>query len=266
MGRRVLVTGGARGIGRAIAEAFGAAGDDVAIGDLAGRGAAWSYPLSGTADLAAAVAATEAAGAGRVLALPLDVTDAASCAAALATVQADLGGLDVLVNNAGIVQAGELDALTEAQWERTFAVNAKGPFLVTQAALPLLERGASIVNISSIAGRQGYPGMSAYCASKFAVLGFTQALAAELAPRGIRVNAVCPGILGTAMWLEHLLPARGGIDADDRETSFRATVEERIPLGRPQDPGDVAEAVLYLAGAHNVTGTTVTVAGGLVLG
>jgi meso-butanediol dehydrogenase/(S,S)-butanediol dehydrogenase/diacetyl reductase len=157
--------------------------------------------------------------------------------------------------------------VTEADWDRTLAVNTKGAFLMSQAALRVMSEGAGIVHIASIAGRSGYPNMVPYCASKFAVMGMMQAMAAELAPRRIRVNAICPGILGTAMWIEHLLGATGMDDgSNDREARFRELMAEQIPLGSPQAPADIAEAALYLANAENVTGTAITVAGGLVLG
>jgi meso-butanediol dehydrogenase/(S,S)-butanediol dehydrogenase/diacetyl reductase len=144
-----------------------------------------------------------------------------------------------------------------------FAVNTKGPYLMTRAALPaLLAAGdASVINIASIAGKRGYRNMSAYCASKFAVIGLTQSLAAELAPRGVRVNAICPGMLGTAMWLEHLLPSTAATRAAKAE-EFERLMAGMIPLGRPQTPEDIGEAALYLARAKNVTGVSISVSGG----
>ncbi len=148
---------------------------------------------------------------------------------------AAFGGLDVLVNNAGVVQSGPIGDFAERDWDRIFAVNTKGIFLMVRAALPALRRSrdASIVNTASIAGKQGYRNMVAYCGSKFAAIGITQALAAELAPDNIRVNAICPGMVGTAMWLEHLLPSNN-LDPAQKTAQFEEAMRTMIPLGRPQ--------------------------------
>lgn len=267
--RSVLVTGAARGIGLAIATAFAEAGWNVGIGDLGPRSGTWSYALASADDLSAAVNAVDAAGTGAAIGIAVDVTDRAACTAAVAAMVERFGGLDLLVNNAGVATSGPLEAVTEDEWDRTLAVNTKGTFLMAQAAAAVMTDGAGIINLGSIAGRQGFPNMVPYCTSKFAVMGMTQALAAELAPRGIRVNAICPGILGTAMWLDHLLASVTGDGSGDeaaREARFREMMKDQIPLGRPQTPDDIAQAALYLADAANVTGSSLTVAGGLVLG
>lgn len=193
----------------------------------------------------------------------VDVTDADSCTAAVAATIAEFGQLDMLINNAGIVDSGSLDSFSADAWDRIFAVNTKGIFLMSQAALPFLSQSesASIVNTASIAGKKGYPNMSAYCGSKFAAIGITQSLAAELAPKNIRVNAICPGMVGTAMWLDHLLPSNATSSAQ-REEEFTASMQETIPLGRPQTAQDMGEAVLYLVTAPNVSGVALSVAGG----
>jgi meso-butanediol dehydrogenase/(S,S)-butanediol dehydrogenase/diacetyl reductase len=173
----------------------------------------------------------------------------------------------VLVNNAGLVKAGALASYEEADWDRLFAVNVKGVFLVSRAALePLARGGGAIVNIASIAGKRGYAGLGAYCASKFAVIGLTQSMAHELAP-AIRVNAICPGLLATAMWIDHLSIGVGALGgkAPGRE-AFESYVAGNTPLGREQTPDDIAEAALYLARADNVTGIALNVAGGTEMG
>jgi meso-butanediol dehydrogenase / (S,S)-butanediol dehydrogenase / diacetyl reductase len=259
--RVVLITGGARGIGRGIAEAFLRAGARVMIADLGARAGDWAYDLSGQDALRRSAAEQRALG--EVGATEVDVTDAASCEAAVAETLRVFGALHVLVNNAGIVQSGPIETFTEADWDRVFAVNAKGIFLMSRAALPALRQaeGACIINTASIAGKQGYRNMAAYCGSKFAAIGITQSLAQELAPAGIRVNAICPGMVGTAMWLEHLLPANA-VNPDDKQTAFEASMHETIPLGRPQTAEDMGQAALYLATARNVTGVSLSVAGG----
>lgn len=267
-GRVVLVTGGARGIGRGIAEAFLKAGARVMIADLgasassgSGGAADWAYDLAGTGDLERTV--SEQAALGEVRATELDVTVKASCEAAVAATVEAFGGLDVLVNNAGVVQSGRIEEFSESDWDRVFAVNTKGIFLMTQAAIAPLKASdqGSIVNTASIAGKKGVRRMAAYCGSKFAAIGITQSLAAELAPAGITVNAICPGMVGTAMWLEHLLPSNT-VDADAKDAEFTAAMERTIPLGRPQTIEDMGAAAVYLATARNVTGISLTVAGG----
>lgn len=260
-GRVVLVTGGARGIGRGIAQACLEAGARVMIADLPSAAGEWRYKLAGSEELARCV--DELSAIGTIKSTSVNVTDSTSCKMAVAATIEAFGGLDVLANNAGIVDSGPIDTFSEDQWDRIFAVNTKGIFLMSQAALPALRasKNAAIINTASIAGKQGYARMSAYCGSKFAAIGITQALAAELAPVGIRVNAICPGMVGTAMWLDHLLPGNG-LNSEQKDADFNARMERTIPLGRPQTVADMGHAVVYLASAPNVTGIALTVAGG----
>ena len=247
--RSVLVTGGARGIGKGIAQAFAEAGDNVMIADLA-ESDRWSYALSSQAELKATAKELS------VRSTPLDVTDAASCEAAIRDTVAAYGGLDVLVNNAGIVDSGPTESFTAERWDRIFAVNVRGIFLMTQVAIGFLRQSdnPAIVNVASIAGKRGAPRMAAYCGSKFAVVGITQSFALELAADGIRVNALCPGMVGTAMWNDHLMSNRPAQDFEER-------MQEVIPLGRPQTPDDMGQAAVYLATAPNVSGVALNVAG-----
>ncbi len=271
-GKTVLVTGGARGIGAGIARAFAGAGANVVIADVGvaeGLGD-WAYALAGRDDaertLASLAALTVDGAPGRHCALPLDVTNADACAEVVRETVARYGSLDVLVNNAGVVDSGRIAEFSEQAWDRIFAVNCKGLFLMSRAAVSALRASkGAIVITASIAGKQGYPNMSAYCASKFAAIGFTQSLAAELAPDGVRVNAICPGMVGTAMWLDHLLPKRSGVNERD-EAGFEAAMAQTIPLGRAQTVEDMGEAALYLATAGNVTGVSLSVAGGFEMG
>lgn len=251
--RTVLVTGGGRGIGRGIAKSFLEAGCNVMIADLA-AGGDWRYQLGSSTDMADAVASLSALG--DIRSTPLDVTDAESCGAAVQATLSAFDGLDVLVNNAGVVDSGAVDEFDEAKWDRVFAVNVKGVFLMTRAALGALRasKDAAIVNTASIAGKRGAARMAAYCGSKFAVVGITQSLALELAADGIRVNALCPGMVGTAMWHDHLMANRGDAEFQDR-------MRELIPLGRPQTVEDMGEAAVYLASAGNVSGVALNVAG-----
>ena len=257
----VLVTGGARGIGLGIVQAFADAGHQVMIGDLGGGGE-WNYELASDEDLRNAVSAQT----GEVASVELDVTQANSCAKAITKTVELFGGLDILINNAGVVGSGPIEEFDETEWDRIFAVNTKGIFLMSQAALSALQESsqAAIVNTASIAGKQGVANMAAYCGSKFAAIGITQSLALELAGVDITVNAVCPGIIGTAMWLDHLLPSNFS-GADEKMQNFDELMANRIPLGRPQTAEDIADAVLYMATARNVTGIALTVAGGIQL-
>jgi meso-butanediol dehydrogenase/(S,S)-butanediol dehydrogenase/diacetyl reductase len=258
-GRSALVTGAARGIGRAISLALADAGADVALADLGGAAAEGpGYELAGRAELDAAAAEVAARGP-RALALRCDVRRAADVDAAVARTLATFGRLDLLVSNAGVVHFDALARFPEERWDLLFDVNVKGAFLCARAAAPHLAAAeGSIVNVASVAGKRGYAGGSGYCASKFAVVGLTQALAMELAPQGVRVNAVCPGILPTHMWTHHLASEERGGSA-----TYEAMVARMIPLGRAQTPEDVAQAVLYLATAPNVTGVALNVAGGM---
>ncbi|MDH3210949.1 MAG: SDR family oxidoreductase [Myxococcales bacterium] len=266
--RTVIVTGAARGIGRGIAEAFGREGARVVVADLgslaAGASGAWSYRLASKDDLQMVADGIRSRG-GAALAVEADVSDADSCRNLVDAARERFGGLDVLVNNAGLVQMGAIESYDEKDWDRLFAVNVKGVFLGSRAAIPALREGGggAIVNISSIAGKRGYAGLGAYCASKFAVIGLTQVMAQELGGASIRVNAICPGLLATAMWIDHLSVGISGLVGKPAgREAFEEYVRQNTPLGREQTPDDIAEAALYLARADNVTGVALNVAGG----
>ncbi|PYM67806.1 MAG: short-chain dehydrogenase [Candidatus Rokuibacteriota bacterium] len=264
-GKVALVTGAARGIGRGIALALAAEGVRVAVADLVvAQDPAIAYSLAHPADLEETARLVGARGVDTV-ALAGDVTRAEDARRLVEATTARFGRLDIVVNNAGVLVAGPFEALTEAQWDRMMAVNVKGVFLVTQAALPALRArgGGAMVNISSISGKTGRALTAAYAASKFAVIGLTQALAQELGPANIRVNAVCPGLLRTTMWTDGVAPARAaslGVSAAQALDTF---VHQHTPLGREQTPEDIGEAVVYLCRAENVTGIALNVAGGV---
>ena len=260
--RVVVVTGGARGIGRGIAEAFVQAGAKVVIGDLgaiAGE-SAWSYELSAADALRTTAEELDA------VAVEVDVSSDASCTALVSSVIQRFGQLDVLVNNAGVVHQGALVDYPEEMWDRTFDVNVKGIFLMSRAAVKVMSEGGAIINLASIAGKRGYPGMAAYCASKFAVVGLTQSMAGELAPMGIRVNAICPGVVNSSMWSGHLSVSETlaeQVGAEPGDAAFDAFVEQRIPLGREQTPADMGATAVFLAQQDNIAGISINVAGGL---
>ncbi len=271
-GKTAIVTGAARGIGRGIAEAFAREGAHVVAADLgllaqASR-AGWNYALSPARELERTAKDIEARG-GACVAIEVDVSDRASCQNLVDKTIEAYGRLDILVNNAGIIQTGPIAEFAESDWDRIFAVNVKGIFLMSQAALPHLRNDAGvIINIASVSGKRGFPNMGAYCASKFAAIGLTQSMAAELAESAIRVNAVCPGHVDTAMWSDHLSKTETRQEQYGTETTedtFGAVVRDLVPLAREQSPDDIAEAALYLTRADSVTGVSLTIAGGYVM-
>ena len=249
-GKVALVTGGSRGLGQEMALALAARGADVVI-------------TSRKADACEEVANKISAMGRQALAYGCHVGQWDALDGLVEAAYERFGKVDILINNAGIVNSGPIESFDEEAWDRIFEVNTKGIFLMTKAALSELRKSKSpsVINTASIAGKKGYANMSAYCGSKFAAIGITQSLANELAPDGIRVNAICPGMVGTAMWLEHLLPTNA-TDHPQKTQEFEEMMQERIPLGRPQTSEDMGHAALYLASANNVTGVSLSVSGG----
>jgi len=263
-GKIALVTGAARGLGRATALALARSGCDVAVADI-GHPAdgVTPYALSSFDDLAGTARAVEELGR-RVAAFAADVTSEPQVQKLMAEVETGFGGLDILVANAGVIAAAPVALMDEAQWDRIFDVNVKGVFLCAKAAIPLITRrgGGRIVNIASVAGKTGRGGLAAYCASKAAVISFTQALAEELGPLNIAVNALCPGYIQTAMFTEVLNPILATMFDLPAERVFEEFVQRQTYLKRAQTPDEIADAAVYLCRAENVTGISLNVAGG----
>lgn len=248
LGKVALVTGGASGIGAGIAQVLASSGAVVAIGDLDG-------------DAADAMAGS-LPGARKSLGVRLDVTDRDSTRQAVDQIEQRFGPVDVLVNNAGVSDVAPFLDITDQDWDRLVNVNLRGVLVVTQRVLPSMldRRSGRVINISSMAGKEGLPKLAHYCATKFGVIGLTQSLAKEAAPYNVTVNAVCPGVVRTPLWDD---PSTGILRQLDGEKGWQAFVDG-IPLGRPQSAQDIGYACAYLASdlAANVTGEALNVSGG----
>ncbi|SEI66989.1 meso-butanediol dehydrogenase / (S,S)-butanediol dehydrogenase / diacetyl reductase [Azotobacter beijerinckii] len=252
-GKVALVTGAGRGLGQGIALSLARAGADVAVADLAG---------------AEETAAQVRALGRRSLALAVDVARQDSVQAMVARIVEGFGRLDVAVNNAGVIGIHKVGELTVEEWDRVLNVNARGVFLCCQAELEPMraQRWGRIVNVASIAGKVGFPDLSHYCASKFAVVGFSNALAKEVAREGITVNALCPGIVGTGMWRgEQGLASRWRQAGESEAQSWERHQASLLPQGEAQTAEDMGQLAVYLACAPHVTGQAIAVDGGFSL-
>ncbi len=247
-----IITGGGRGLGRGIALRFAQEGAAVVLAD---RDAAASRQTAEE---------IKALGGRRVLALAVDVSRKAQVRRMVDETVGHFGGVDILVNNAGISKVIPFLEATEEDWDRIMAVNLKGAFLCCQAVLPIMvKRGrGKIINMSSQSGKTGNSWYAAYCASKFGLIGLTQSLAAEFAPQGITVNAICPGVIFTPLWEEQLPDYARKKNLSPAQV--KSYLEKRIPLGRLGRVEDVANLAVFLASdeADYMTGQALNVTGG----
>ncbi|MCW2631971.1 MAG: short-chain dehydrogenase/reductase [Pseudonocardia sp.] len=244
-GKVALITGAGSGIGQAAALQFAAEGAAVAVLDLRSEAAEETAELIGKAD-------------GRALALTANVTDAAQVQDAVERAAAEFGRIYVLYNNAGIGSKGSVAVAEEDDWDLAMAVNAKGTFLCSRAALAHMEAG-SIINQGSVAALVGVPNFAAYCAAKGAVVALTRSMAVDLAPK-VRVNVICPGTVYTSL-MEPMLRARGD---GDLEAGLAKTVV-KYPIGRLGTPEEIANVALFLASDESsfMTGSVITPDGGM---
>ena len=241
VGKVALITGGNSGIGLACAKAFVAEGARVII---TGR------------DSDTLEAARQSVG-NDTIAIRSDAADLQAIDALFANIREQVGALDILFANAGVVCAGSVESTLEEDFDRVFNTNVKGLFFTVQKALPLLRPGASIILNGSVGARTGRPGFSVYAATKAAVRTFARNFSAEFAPRRIRVNVVSPGPIETPIWWRGL--------EDDQVAALRQRVASDIPAGRMGKPEEVAQTVTFLASDESsfIVGTEIVIDGGM---
>jgi meso-butanediol dehydrogenase/(S,S)-butanediol dehydrogenase/diacetyl reductase len=254
-GKTVVVTGGSRGIGAAIARRFAREGAKVLI--------------SANEAAAEIVAADIVAQGGKAAAFIADVTKKTEVAALYDEAERTFGAVDVSIQNAGVITIARIEDMTEIEWDKVMAVNTKGVFLCCQQAIMRMRRrrrGGRLINTASGQARQGFIFTPHYAASKFGVVGVTQSLAKEVAKESITVNAICPGIIDTDMWAYNDL-AWGRLLGDYKPGELMAEWVRNIPMGRAGTGEDVAGLVAFLASddAAYVTGQTINVDGGLIM-
>ena len=251
-GKVAFVTGASRGIGEAISRRFAAEGARVA---LAARDEAASQSIASDIERRG----------GQAVAIGCDVTLAVSVSSAIAGVVSKWGRIDILVNNAGLGGPTPLDDPDDSRWDAIIATNLTAVFRVTRDAAPFMPPGSRVINMSSVLGRFGVANLGAYCASKHGVIGLTRALALELAPRQITVNAICPGWVETDMSRDGF--RRIGKLTGKTEQDGRQAAAKMAPLGRVLDPEEIAGIAAYLASleAKSITGQAIVVDGGQVM-
>ena len=254
-GKVVFITGGGGGIGQSIALEFAKEGAKIVLADIKQE------------FLTNAIKSLKEVGA-EVIGVTVDVTDYQSVQSAVKKAVDSFGSLDVAVNNAGVVGIGAIEEIDSDEWDRVMDVNSKGVFLCTKAALEVMkiQKSGAIINTSSIAGKMGMAQLSHYVASKFAVIGFSNSIAKEVALDGITVNCICPGIVGTGMWRgEGGIADRWKLEGETEEESWERNKKAIIPQGVDQTAEDIASAVVFVAKSPRVTGQAIAVDGGITM-
>jgi len=252
-GKRIVVTGAASGIGLALAKTFASEGAVVAMFDINGDEA-----NSRATDICREGFSAKA--------YEVDITDRKSVEAATEQAVKDSGGPDVWINCAGISRIVPFLECTDEIWDTTISVNLRGTFLCCQSAVSqMLGRGGAIINIASQSGKRGNTHYQAYCASKFGIIGLTQSLALEFAQEGIRVNAICPGVVETPMWDQQIrdYAKKQGLSEDEVMPYFRG----KIPMGRLCAYDDISKLALFLASDDSsyITGQSLNLSGGVIM-
>jgi meso-butanediol dehydrogenase/(S,S)-butanediol dehydrogenase/diacetyl reductase len=254
-GKVAIVTGGAQGIGRAISLRLASDGAAVAVADL-------------NEEKAGSVANEIVSAGGQAIPARVDVADASSTADLIARTVRELGSVDVMVANAGVIQVKPFLDLSSDDWDRTFAVNVRGVFLSLQAAARQMvaqRNGGRLLATASIAAKMGSPYQAHYQSSKAAVVGLVRSVAWEMGPHGITVNCYCPGVVDTDMW-KYIDVERGKL-MGRQPGELLKEMANRIPLGRVEVPDDVAPLVSFLASEESryITGQAINVCGGMVM-
>ena len=243
--QQVIVTGASSGIGRATAMRFGRSGASIlAVGRDDGA-------------LAEVAAAVRREG-GQCSTLTADVTESTAPATIVETALQKLGGLTTLVNAAGIIGSGTIETTTDEQWDTMMDINSRAPFRLMRAAMPaLIQSKGAVVNVSSVTGLRSFPGVLAYCVSKSAIDQLTRCAALEVAAKGVRINAVNPGVVISN------LHRRGGMD-EDKYAAFLEHSKATHPVGRPGEPNEIADLIFFLASPNAgwITGETISIDGG----
>lgn len=248
-----IITGGSRGIGRGIAYELAKEGVRIAVADLPSVAAERDETIAEIGRLGS-----------DAFAIDVDVRDYAQVQRMFGATIDRWGQVDILVNNAGVIRIGPVAMFSEEDWDLVMDINLKGTFLCSKAIVPHMvqRKSGRIINLSSIAGKRGRAMSSCYTASKFAVIGFTQSLAHEVAGSNVTANAICPGEVNTHMWREVLSPAIAAVSGTTADEAFEGFIKTQVPLGRAQTAEDMGQAVVFLCRADNITGIALNVNGG----
>ncbi len=264
-GKVTIITGGGTGIGKGVSERLAREGAVlvlVGVDEIESAENQYESKYIGGYTAAKDVAEVLRDAGFQATAMEADITKEDQVIRMVSETVREFGSVDILVNCAGVVSMKTIEELSVSDWDMVMDVNLKGTFITSKSVVGQMKRqgGGKIINFSSDSGKKGKARLVHYCASKWGVIGFTKALAVELARDGITVNSICPGIVGTQMWknLSNRLAENGETD----EESFKRKIEAAIPQGVPQTPEDMAGAVVFLATADHVTGIALSVDGG----